>query len=83
MLGLSTNDIGFALKVAFNGLKVSTYREGDEDYDITVQLSEEDRKKTDILRELMITTPTGACALKHHRQIYGHRRTGAGDPYRS
>ncbi|MBN1625256.1 MAG: efflux RND transporter permease subunit [Deltaproteobacteria bacterium] len=63
ILGLSTNDIGFALKVAFNGLKVSTYREGDEDYDITVQLSEEDRKKTDILRELMITTPTGIVPL--------------------
>ncbi|HJX35175.1 MAG TPA: efflux RND transporter permease subunit, partial [Desulfatiglandales bacterium] len=63
ILGLSTNDIGFALKVAFNGLKVSTYREGDEDYDITVQLSEEDRKKTDILRELLITTPKGLVPL--------------------
>jgi multidrug efflux pump len=63
LLGLSTNDIGFALKVAFNGLKVSTYREGDEDYDITVQLSEEDRKKTDILRELMITTSKGLVPL--------------------
>jgi len=63
ILGLSTNDIGFALKVAFNGLKVSTYREGDEDYDITVQLSEEDRKKTDILRELMITTSKGLVPL--------------------
>jgi multidrug efflux pump len=63
ILGLSTNTIGFALKVAFNGLKVSTYREGDEDYDITVQLSEEDRKKTDILRELLITTPKGLVPL--------------------
>lgn len=63
ILGLTTNDIGFALKVAFNGLKVSTYREGDEDYDITVQLSEEDRKKTDILRELMITTSQGLVPL--------------------
>jgi multidrug efflux pump len=63
IMGLSTNDIGFALKVAFNGLKVSTYREGDEDYDITVQLSEEDRKKTDILRELLITTPQGLVPL--------------------
>jgi len=63
LLGLSTNDIGFALKVAFNGLKVSTYREGDEDYDITVQLSKEDRKKTDILRELLITTNQGLVPL--------------------
>jgi multidrug efflux pump len=63
ILGLSTNTIGFALKVAFNGLKVSTYREGDEDYDITVQLSEENRKKTDILHELLITTPKGLVPL--------------------
>jgi multidrug efflux pump len=54
MLGLSTETVGFALKVAFNGIKVSTYREGDEDYDITVQLSAAERKRTDILDELLI-----------------------------
>ena len=59
LLGLSTETIGFALKVAFNGFKVSTYREGDEDYDITVQLQERDRKATDILRELLIPTNNG------------------------
>ena len=63
MSGLSTDIIGFALKVAFNGLKVSTFREGDEDYDITVQLPESDRKVTDILRELLIPTPQGLVPL--------------------
>ncbi len=63
MLGLSTNAVGFALKVAFNGIKVSTYREVDEDYDITVQLSGEERKRTDILRELLIPTPQGLIPL--------------------
>jgi len=63
LLGLSTDIIGFALKVAFNGIKVSTFREGDEDYDITVQLAESDRKVTDILRELLIPTPQGLVPL--------------------
>jgi multidrug efflux pump subunit AcrB len=63
ILGLSTNTVGFALKVAFNGIKVSTFREGDEDYDLTVQLSESDRNKTDILRELLIPTAQGLVPL--------------------
>lgn len=63
MMGLSTNTVGFALKVAFKGLKVSTFREGDDDYDITIQLPEEDRKRTDILRELLIPTEHGLVPL--------------------
>ena len=63
LLGLSTELIGFALKVAFNGIKVSTYREGDEDFDITVQLPASDRKVTDMLRELLIPTVHGLVPL--------------------
>jgi len=63
LLGLSTDLIGFALKVAFNGIKVSTYREGDNDYDITVQLPESQRRMTDVLRELLIPTLEGLVPL--------------------
>ena len=59
LFGLSTDSIGFALKTGYNGLDVSTYREGDKDYDITVQLSDPDRRTTDVLRELMLPTPAG------------------------
>ncbi len=59
MFELSTNAIGFALKTAYNGLNISTYREGDEDFDIVVRLAEADRNVTDVLRKLMIPTPTG------------------------
>jgi multidrug efflux pump subunit AcrB len=59
LFGLTTNAIGFALKTAYNGLAVSTYREGDEDYDITVKFAEDERKVTDALRKLMIPAPTG------------------------
>ncbi len=59
LFGLSTNLIGFALKTAYNGLDVSTYREGGDDYDITVKFTEDDRRVTDVLRKLMIPTPVG------------------------
>ena len=51
--------IGFALKSAYNGLEVSSFREGDDDYDITVQLAESDREVVDVLHELMLPTPSG------------------------
>jgi multidrug efflux pump subunit AcrB len=59
LFGLSTDLIGFALKSAYNGLEVSSFREGDDDYDITVQLADSDRRVVDILHELMLPTPSG------------------------
>ncbi|MBF0468832.1 MAG: efflux RND transporter permease subunit [Desulfamplus sp.] len=59
LFGLTTDGIGFALKSAYNGLQVSTFRQGNDDYDITVQLKEGDRKVVDVLHELMLPTPTG------------------------
>ncbi len=57
--GLTTDGIGFSLKSAYNGLEVSSFREGDDDYDITVQLQKSDRMMVDILNELMLPTPSG------------------------
>jgi len=59
LFGLTTDTIGFALKTAYNGLDVSSFREGDDDYDITVQLRESDRRQLDVLRELLLPTPVG------------------------
>ncbi|GAB6096105.1 multidrug efflux RND transporter permease subunit VexF [Desulfatiferula olefinivorans] len=59
LFNLSTGDIGFALKTAYNGYTVSTYREAGEDYDITVKLSDENRNITDVLYSLMIPSPSG------------------------
>lgn len=57
--GLSASLIGQALKNAYNGLDVSTYREKDEEFDITIQLPESYRKNTDTLKNLLIATPQG------------------------
>jgi multidrug efflux pump len=59
LFGLSTSDIGFALKTAYNGLDITTYYEGDEDFDIVVTLGDDDRRVTDVLQKLMMPTPSG------------------------
>ncbi|MBU1344325.1 MAG: efflux RND transporter permease subunit [Proteobacteria bacterium] len=59
LFGLTTSAIGNALKTAYNGLDVSTYYEGDDDYDIVVKLAHSDRQVADVLYKLMIPTPTG------------------------
>ncbi len=59
LFDLNTNTIGFALKTAYNGLEISTYREGDRDVDITVTLADADRRMVDVLHKLMIPTPVG------------------------
>lgn len=59
LFGLSTDAIGFALKTAYKGLDISTYHEGDEDFDITVTLAEDDRRMTNVLHKLMLPTPSG------------------------
>ena len=59
LFGLSTDAIGFALKTAYKGLDISSYHEGDEDFDITVTLNEDDRHVTDVLHKLLLPTPSG------------------------
>jgi len=63
LLGLSSGAVGFALKSAYNGLAVSSYREGNDDYDITVQLPDAERRHIDVLRSLMIPAPGGLVPL--------------------
>jgi multidrug efflux pump len=59
MFGLSTDGIGFSLKTAYNGLDVSTYHEGDEDFDILVKLPPGDLLTSDALNKLMIPAANG------------------------
>jgi len=59
LFGLTTDMIGFALKTAYNGLNVSSFRQGDDDFDITPQLDEADRRVVDVLHELLLPTPSG------------------------
>ncbi len=52
LYGLSTNDVGFAVRAAINGLEAGKYRTGNDEYDIVVRLREEDRRELTALEQL-------------------------------
>jgi multidrug efflux pump subunit AcrB len=52
--GLSTQDIGNTVRQAINGVEASQYRDGKEEYDITVRLDKEFRNDLSALQDLTI-----------------------------
>lgn len=63
LLGLNTAMIGSAVRSAINGTEASTYREGDDEYDITVRLEEEQRDDLEALGDLVVHKDGGQYAL--------------------
>ena len=64
LLGLSTQDIGFALNAAINGIEVSEYRDGDDDYDIIARIDNPQRRMVETLRRIFLPSAThGAVPL--------------------
>ncbi len=59
LLGVNTATVGNFLKMAVFGSKVGTYREYNEEYDITVRLPVEDRTKVDDLYRLQVPNTAG------------------------
>ncbi len=54
LYGLSTNDVGFLVRGAINGLEAAKYRTGNDEYDIIVRLREEDRGDVTSLGRLTV-----------------------------
>ncbi|MEO1335921.1 MAG: efflux RND transporter permease subunit, partial [Myxococcota bacterium] len=52
--GLSTQKIAFLVRTAVNGSKASTFRDGDDEFDITVRLKEDDRQDLESVKNLTI-----------------------------
>ena len=59
LMGVNTATIGNFLKMAVFGSKVGTYREFNDEYDITVRLPEADRMSIDDLYRLQVPNPMG------------------------
>ena len=59
LLGLDTNTIGFFLKTAVLGTKVGTFRQGNDEYDITLRLPLASRDEPEKISRLYVPTMTG------------------------
>jgi multidrug efflux pump subunit AcrB len=59
LYGLTTNYIGGLLRSLVNGMKVSTFYFGEDEYDIVVRLPEEQRDDFELLNQLIITNDRG------------------------
>jgi multidrug efflux pump subunit AcrB len=54
-LGVSTGQLGFNLRRSVYGQEISTYKEGDDDYNITMRMQDDQRKNEDVLFNQSIT----------------------------
>jgi len=54
-LGVSTGQLGFNLRRSVYGQEISTYKEGDDDYNITMRLQDDQRKNENILFNQSLT----------------------------
>lgn len=59
LLGLSTFDVGNTIRQAMNGVEASQYRDGNDEYDITVRLAESYRENFSTLGDLTIQNEDG------------------------
>jgi len=59
MYGLSTQDVGNTIRSAINGVEASQYRDGKDEYDITVRLAERYRDDLSTLGDLKIMGEEG------------------------
>lgn len=59
LLGLDTLTIAYIVKAAVNGVKVGTFRQGQDEYDIVARLPEKDRQSIESLKRLTISGPRG------------------------
>lgn len=58
-LGLSLEMVGGTMRTAFNGVDDTKYRDGDNEYDITIQLDEFDRENAEDIANLSLLNNKG------------------------
>jgi len=59
IFGLTTRDVGNTVRQAINGVEASQFRDGNDEYDITVRLAKEFREDLNMLSDLNIMAEEG------------------------
>ncbi len=54
-LGISTGQVGYNLRRSVYGQEISTYKEGDDDYNITMRMQDDQRKNENVLFNQSLT----------------------------
>jgi HAE1 family hydrophobic/amphiphilic exporter-1 len=62
-LGVRADGIASALRTMVGGEEVSTFRDGDEQYDVWLRLEAKDRRSSETIKRLPIASPSGLVRL--------------------
>jgi multidrug efflux pump subunit AcrB len=60
LFGVNTQEVGFTIRSAINGVEAGEYRDGKDDYDIVVRLAEQYRKDLNSLNDLTVVAEDGS-----------------------
>ncbi|HPR17900.1 MAG TPA: efflux RND transporter permease subunit [Candidatus Cloacimonadota bacterium] len=62
-VGLSTYELALTLRASVAGITATTYKDGDEEYDLTVSLRNEDVDSPEEIKNIPVITPSGVFRL--------------------
>jgi hydrophobic/amphiphilic exporter-1 (mainly G- bacteria), HAE1 family len=67
--GLTVQEVALSLRSAVDGLVLTTYREGGDEYDIRVSLKERDLRGIDDLGNIPVVSPRGTFPLSRYAKL--------------
>ncbi len=67
--GLTVQEVALSLRAAVDGMVLSTYKEGGDEYDIRVALKNDGLRSIDDLKNIPVVGARGAFPLSHYAQL--------------
>ncbi|MGO8693345.1 MAG: efflux RND transporter permease subunit [Rectinemataceae bacterium] len=67
--GLTVQEVALTLRAAVDGIVLSTYKEGGDEYDIRVMLKKDSLRSIEDLRNIPVVGPRGVFPLSHYASL--------------